>query len=93
MVLVSWAKKNSLIWLVVLNELVFKAKGPSAVAQTAQVVEKLIRNTGDILEVPRDALQETAPGKPKGKAGSTKQSNGEESLGTLLEKAGKLFDG
>jgi hypothetical protein len=61
--LVDWAKRQSLVWLVTLNELVHKGRGPSGIGQTAGVIEKLIKYTGEIMEVPRDhtVIQKATP--------------------------------
>ena len=92
--LIEWAKKNSLVWLIVLNRLVFKAKGPTAVAQVAGVIEKLIKNTGKILEVPHERpVSESPPGEDNFEESLEQSGDDSESIGALLEDASKLLAG
>ena len=92
--LIDWAKKNSLVWLVVLNSLVFKARGPSAVAQVAGVIEKLIKNTSKILEVPRERpVPDPTPGENNLEESPEPAGDDYESIGALLEDASQLLAG
>lgn len=93
--LVDWAKSNSLVWLVVLNQLIFKARGPSAVAQVAGVIDKLVKHTGKIIEVPRDRRPVSEP--PSEQDGLEESDSGQEDDGggveALLADASKFLTG
>jgi hypothetical protein len=94
--LIDWAKENSLVWLVVLNRLIFKAKGPNAVAQVGGTIDKLIKTTGKILETPRDhdrPVSDTPSGEDDFEEGDSGPGDDAESIGALLEEASKFLAG
>ena len=93
--LVDWAKKNSLLWLVTLNKLVHKGKGPTAIAQTAGVIEKLIKYTGEIMEVPRDhtVVQKAASFEDGEQAGDNRPGEDKENITSLIEASLELPSG
>jgi hypothetical protein len=95
--LIKFAHERSLVWLVMLDKLSIKAalsgRGPSQITQLAAVLEKLIKWTADILEVPRDdkPLQKTSSGKNSVAKNSKRQESSSGNAEALLEEARELF--